>query len=206
MFGRRISDQEPLAHRLFGKTLGAVVLFVVEVAQVLVIALAIILPVRWFLIMPFIVKGASMEPNFYDNEYLIIDELSFDFREVERGEIVVFHPPTSDAQYYIKRVIGLPGEKIQIVDGKVMIYNDAFPNGFALEESYIEEYTYGRTPMIELGDGEYYVMGDNRDKSLDSRVFGPITQDHITGRVWIRGLPFDRAATFTVPEYVTETE
>lgn len=188
--------------RWFGPTLGAVALFLVEIVQIAVLALAIILPVRYFLIQPFIVKGASMEPNFYDSEYLIIDELTFHFRNPERGEIVVFRPPQheNDNLYYIKRVIGLPGETVEIRNGVITIYNNDVPNGFSLQESYISEVTEGRDRRT-LGPDEYYVMGDNRDASLDSRYFGAVSRDHLIGRVWVRGLPLDRATTFDVPTY-----
>lgn len=184
----------------FGPTLGAFALFVVEIVQIAVLALAIILPVRYFLIQPFIVKGASMEPNFYDSEYLIIDELTFHFRNPERGEIVVFRPPQHTDQYYIKRVIGLPGETVEIRNGVITIYNNDVPNGFALTESYISEVTEGRDRRT-LGPDEYYVMGDNRDASLDSRYFGAVPRENLVGRVWVRGLPIDRATTFAVPTY-----
>jgi len=183
-----------------GPSLGAFVLFIVEIVQIAVLALAIILPVRYFLIQPFIVKGASMEPNFYESEYLIIDELTFNFRTPERGEIIVFRPPEHEEQYYIKRVIGLPGEKVEIQNGIITIYTLDIPNGFVLNESYINEVTEGRDLRI-LGEDEYYVMGDNRDESLDSRFFGAVPLDHFIGRVWVRGLPIDRAATFAVPTY-----
>ena len=100
--------------RIFGATIGGAVVFVLEVAQVVIIAAAIIIPIRYFLIQPFIVKGASMEPNFSENEYLIIDELSYRFRDIERGEAVVLEPPTNEGEYYIKRIIGLPGETVEI--------------------------------------------------------------------------------------------
>jgi signal peptidase I len=186
--------------RWFGPTLGAFALFIAEIVQIAVLALAIILPVRYFLIQPFVVKGASMEPNFYDSEYLIIDELTFRFRNPERGEIVVFRPPQHEDQYYIKRVIGLPGETVEIRNGIITIYNEEFPNGFALEESYISEVTEGRDRKT-LGEGEYYLLGDNRDASLDSRYFGPVNIDEFIGRVWVRGLPFDRVSTFDIPTY-----
>ncbi len=184
----------------FGPSLGAFALFVAEIVQIAVLALAIILPVRYFLIQPFIVKGASMEPNFYDSEYLIIDELTFHFRDPERGEIIVFRPPQHDDQYYIKRVIALPGETIEIRNGVITIFNNDIPNGFVLNEAYIAEVTEGRDRKV-LGAEEYYVMGDNRDASLDSRYFGAVPRDHFIGRVWVRGFPIDRAATFAVPTY-----
>jgi len=186
--------------RVFGATLGGVVVFVLEVLQVVIIAAAIIIPIRYFLIQPFIVKGASMEPNFEENQYLIIDELSYRFRDIERGETIVFEPPTSIDQYYIKRVIGLPGETVEIKEGTIRIYNDEFPNGIVIDEDYIDEYTHGEEYVV-LSDTEYFVMGDNRDMSLDSRAIGPIPEDNIVGRVWIRGLPFSKAGVIDTPDY-----
>ncbi len=195
------AQAQPILERLLGPTLGAVAAFVLEIVQIAALALAIIIPVRYFLVQPFIVKGESMEPNFHDNEYLIIDELTFRFREPERGEIVVFHPPgANDSQYYIKRVIGLPGETIEVKDGKVIVANEENPNGFILEEDYLDDYTPGRDRRV-VGLDEYYLLGDNRDASLDSRAFGPVPKDNIVGRVWIRGLPLEKIGTFSLPEY-----
>lgn len=201
LFSRKqgVAEDHPFL-RWFGPTLGALALFVAEIVQIAVLALAIILPVRYFLIQPFVVKGASMEPNFYESEYLIIDELTFRFRNPERGEIVVFRPPQHEGQYYIKRVIALPGETLELRNGLITIYNDEYPNGFGLEETYITEVTEGRDRRT-LGAEEYYLMGDNRDASLDSRYFGAIHISDFIGRVWVRGLPFDRATTFDIPTY-----
>ncbi|MFH1766513.1 MAG: signal peptidase I [Patescibacteria group bacterium] len=199
-FYRKNTDQEPWVFRVFGASLGAVVLFLVEVAQIIILAAAIIIPVRYFLIQPFVVTGASMEPNFYDSEYLIIDEVSYRLRDIHRGEIVVFRPSNSPEQFYIKRVIGLPGETIQILEGEISIFNKEFPNGHALIEEYIEDYTNGQV-RVTLGLDEYYVLGDNRDASLDSRKIGPVSAESIIGRVWLRGLPLDRLGTISSPEY-----
>ena len=202
LFSTKNTPQEE--HRLIkwlGPSLGAFALFVAEILQIAILALAIILPVRYFLVQPFIVKGASMEPNFYDSEYLIIDEITFRFRDPERGEIIVFRPPQHSEQYYIKRVIGLPGETVEIRNGIITIYNNDIPNGFTLAESYISEVTEGRDRRV-LGNEEYYVMGDNRDASLDSRIFGAVPMENFIGRVWVRGLPVDRASTFAVPTYL----
>jgi signal peptidase I len=187
--------------RMFGPTLGAVATFVLEIVQIAALALAIILPVRYFLVQPFVVAGVSMEPNFADGEYLIIDELTFHFREPVRGEIVVFHPPAGDEkQFYIKRVIGLPGETVEVNDGKITIYNAENLNGFVLAEDYIEDHTPG-LDSVELGEEEYYLMGDNRNASFDSRAFGPVPRKNFIGRVWIRGLPLEKIGSFPVPEY-----
>ncbi len=185
----------------FGQIGGSMIFFVLEVVQIVVISAAIIIPIRYFLIQPFYVKGASMEPNFYDHEYLIIDELSYRFRTPERGEIVVFRYPRDPSQFFIKRVVGLPGETIEVTNGNVIIYTEEHPNGIVLEENYIDdEQTTGKI-RTTLGATEYYLLGDNRDESLDSRSFGPVSVSGIIGRVWVRGLPLSRMGTFALPTY-----
>ncbi len=176
--------------------------FFLELIQVVAISLAIIIPVRYFLIQPFYVKGASMEPNFFDHEYLIIDELSYRFHVPTRGDIVVFHYPNDPKNYFIKRVIGLPGETVEISGGQVKIYNDKNPNGIVLDEkAYLDDvYTSGsRTETLKAD--EYFVLGDNRPSSLDSRYFGPVGKAAIVGRVWLRGWPLESWKIFNPPSY-----
>lgn len=175
---------------------------VLEMVQVGAISLAIIIPVRWFLIQPFYVQGASMEPNFFDHEYLIVDELSYRFRPSARGEVVVFQYPNDPKQYFIKRVIGLPGETIEIMNGKVKIYNDKYPNGTVLDETaYLDQDFTASSQTVTLKAGEYFLLGDNRASSLDSRFFGPVKTSHIVGRVWVRGYPIDRWKSFAAHDY-----
>lgn len=172
--------------------------------KIVFISLVIIIPVRYFLIQPFYVKGASMEPNFYDREYLIIDEISYRLSEPERGDIVVFRYPLDPQEFFIKRLIGLPGESVQIKGGNVIIYNDENPNGVFLNEDYLSKdlKTYGLTEdLITLGDDQYFVLGDNRSSSKDSRSFGPVDKSFIIGKVLLRGLPFNRAKIFDAPKY-----
>jgi signal peptidase I len=179
-------------------------LFVLELIKIVVISLVIIIPIRYFLIQPFYVKGASMEPNFEDHEYLIIDEISYRFNAPGRGDILVFKYPRDPQQYFIKRLIGLPGEAMQIKDGSVVIYNSQFPEGFVLEEPYLAPglKTYGLTEeKIKLSDSEYFVLGDNRNASKDSRSFGPVDESFITGKVLLRGWPFDRVKLFEPQPY-----
>ncbi len=185
-------------HRLLHKFVD----YILELIQVVVISLAIILPVRYFLIQPFYVKGASMEPTFLDQEYLIIDELTYRFRNPERGEVVVFRYPNDPKQFFIKRVIALPGEKVKILGGKVLVYTTSQSDGFALDEPYLASglYTSGER-SFELGENEYFVLGDNRNSSLDSRIFGTLPRQMIVGRVWLRGWPLDRLAVFEKPVY-----
>lgn len=175
--------------------------FLFELIQVFAISLAIIIPVRYFLIQPFYVKGASMEPNFFDHEYLIIDELSYRFHAPVRGDIVVLRYPNDEKQFFIKRVIGLPGETVEVSGGKVKIFNNANPNGTVLDESIYLEQETATTQTTTLKSDEYFVMGDNRAASLDSRYFGPVKKDEIVGRVWFRGWPLDRWKVFATPNY-----
>ncbi len=178
--------------------------FVFELLKVVIISLAIIIPIRYFLIQPFYVKGASMEPNFYDHEYLIIDEISYRFRTPSRGEIVVFRYPRNPQEYFIKRIIGLPGEKIQIKDGSVYIYKVGQEEAEKLTENYLDGgvNTYAlNEDIINLEPDEYYVLGDNRNSSKDSRSFGPVNKSFITGRVILRGWPPARIGLFETPQY-----
>ncbi|MDO8621827.1 MAG: signal peptidase I [bacterium] len=170
--------------------------------RVVVVALAIIIPIRYFLIQPFYVKGASMEPNFEDHEYLIIDEISYRLREPQRGDIVVFRYPYDPTQFFIKRIIGLPGERVEIHDGTVRVANTAHPNGFLLSESYLASgVTTPGERIVALGTDEFFVLGDNRRQSFDSKDFGPIPRRAMIGRAWLRGWPIQRFGKFDQPEY-----
>lgn len=162
-----------------------------EILKVLLISLAIVLPIRYFIAQPFIVSGASMEPNFEDREYLIVDELSYHLRLPERGEPIIFRFPREPSQFYIKRVIGLPGETVLILGGKIQILNSEFPEGFTLQESYLgtEDIPVGPELRLELDDSQYFVLGDNRDSSSDSRIWGPLGKDLIVGRAFFRVWP-----------------
>jgi signal peptidase I len=187
----------------FHKYLKGFIEFIIETVKVVVISLAIILPIRYFLIQPFYVRGASMEPNFHDHEYLIIDEISYRFNEPNRGDIIVFKYPKDPSQYFIKRIIGLPTEKVEIKDGKIIIYNKENPLGKMVDESIYLDSIIITTPdnVTILEDNEYFVLGDNRQASLDSRRFGPVKKSSLIGKVWFRGWPFDRIGWFESPEY-----
>ncbi|MFH1426851.1 MAG: signal peptidase I [Candidatus Kerfeldbacteria bacterium] len=171
--------------------------FIWEVTKVVIISLAIIIPVRYFLVQPFYVKGASMEPNFHNYEYLIIDELSYRFDDPQRGDVVVLRNPTRPSQFFIKRIIGLPGETVEIANRNVYI------NGEELKETpYLNESveTFGNQ-VVTLQDREFFILGDNRSESLDSRVFGPIIRDEIIGRTWLRAWPITRLDHFSSTDY-----
>lgn len=135
-----------------------------------------------------------MEPNFENGDYLIIDEISYRFREPQRGEVVVFKYPKDPSQNFIKRVIGLPGETIEIKDGQIKVYKGDEIK--VLDESkYLSLDTSGSL-RAELKEDEYFVLGDNRPFSFDSRRFGVLPEDNIIGRVFLRAWPFASAALF----------
>jgi len=178
-------------------------IFLWEIIKVVIISLIIILPVRYFVIQPFYVKGASMEPNYYDHEYLIINEISYYFTEPERGEVVVFKYPNNLKEYFIKRIIGLPGERVEISNGQIKIYNQDHLQGMVLDEGYLDAWQQTTSNKnVQLKDGEYYMLGDNRLSSLDSRSFGPVKEKHLIGKVLFRGWPISRIGfPIALPEY-----
>jgi signal peptidase I len=174
--------------------------FIGELLHVVIISLAIILPVRYFLIQPFYVKGASMEPNFHDHEYLIINEIGYRFADPARGEIVVFRYPNDPRQFFIKRVIGLPGERVTVGGGVVTVYNTEHPDGWVLNEtSYLGDKVTSGSKDTKLGPDEYYLLGDNRASSLDSRTFGAVKREFIVGKAWLRGWPPEKIGVVDDP-------
>jgi len=184
------------------KTIRSFFLFVWEVIKIVIISLAIVLPIRYFLIQPFFVKGMSMEPNFDDGQYLIIDEISYRFEAPQRGDVIVFRNPRNTSEYYIKRVVGLPKETIEVIGGGIIVYNDQHPNGFALDEkNYLGDLKTGHDLKVTLESNQYFVLGDNRSASSDSRSWGPLDKDKIVGRVWVRVWPFETAKVFAAPSY-----
>lgn len=187
------SQEEPGAS--IGRSVGH---FFWELIKAFLIAMAIIVPIRYFLVQPFFVRGASMEPNFDDGEYLIVDQLSYRLREPERGEVIVFHYPQQPSQFFIKRIVGLPKERVVIENGAVKIFSDEYKQGVVLDEStYLSnEVRTGGSVDVQLADGEYFVLGDNRPASSDSRSWGELDREEIVGRTWIRAFPLDRVSVF----------
>lgn len=174
--------------------------FIWEIAKIVIIAALIVVPIRYFLFQPFFVRGQSMNPSFESGDYLIIDEITYRFRSPQRGEVIVFKSPQDPSQRFIKRIIGLPGETIEIKDGKVIIYTKDGPQ--VLDESnYLPDLLTGGNIRITLAEDEYFVLGDNRPFSFDSRRFGVLSEENIIGRVIFRAWPFADAVKFEVPTY-----
>jgi signal peptidase I len=188
--------------------------FLLEIIKVFILAVVIITPIRIFLFQPFFVQGASMEPNFEDGQYLIVNELGYKktnvgvggkdlftaqpFKELKRGDVVVFRYPKDPKQFFIKRVIGLPGETIKVSGGNVTISDSKNPSGFMLDESsYLAQglKTQGEE-TVDLNADQYFVMGDNRSYSHDSRAFGPVDKSLVIGKVLVRAWPFNKAAIY----------
>jgi len=177
--------------------------FFLEIVKIAVIALIIVLPIRYFLFQPFIVSGASMAPNFATGDYLIIDEISYRFSSPKRGDVVVFDADFIsgyEGQRFIKRVIGLPGETVNIANGEVQIIKDGQTT--VLTEGYLPKdlKTYG-DKNITLQANEYFVLGDNREYSYDSRMWGVVTRDNIVGKAFLRILPITSLSEIPSPVY-----
>jgi len=173
-----------------------------EVAEIAIIALGAVFVVRQFLVQPFLVSGASMSPNFSSGDYLMVDELTYRIRPPERGEVVVFRYPNDPSTFFIKRVIGLPGERVTVSDGKVVIYNTEEKSGLELKERYLPaDLSTQGSADVTLGPGEYFVMGDNRPYSFDSRSWGLLPATDIVGLARIRLWPINGIQLFGSPQY-----
>lgn len=155
-------------------------------------ALGIALFVRFFIAAPYVVSGASMEPTFDNWDYLITDRVSYRLGEPERGDVVIFKLPEEESRTLIKRVVGLPGETITIQGGTITITNQEHPEGFTLSEPYLSQENVGAILPLNttLKEGEYFVLGDNRRVSADSRVWGALPEKDIVGKVLVRLFPF----------------
>jgi signal peptidase I len=159
-----------------------------ELAKLVLLALVIVIPFRLYIAQPFIVDGASMDPTFKSGEYLIVDELTYRFKSPERGSILIFKYPRNPSKFFVKRVIGLPEETVIIEGGRIKIINAESPDGFYLEEPYVL-YDKHENLARTLSEAEYFVMGDNRLGSADSRIWGPVPAKNIVGRPIIRFYP-----------------
>jgi signal peptidase I len=162
---------------------------IAETIRFALISLLIVVPFRIFVAQPFIVEGASMNPTFIDGEYLIVDQISYRVREPKRGEIVIFKYPRDLSKYFIKRIIGLPNETIEVTDGHIFITGATSTERTELTEPYIDIDESPDEVKIKLKSTEYFVLGDNREASSDSRVWGPLQRGLIIGTPILRLYP-----------------
>ena len=168
--------------------------FFTELLKFAFVALCVVVPVRLFVAQPFIVSGESMVPTFQNSQYLIIDELSYHFDAVQRGDVVVFRYPRDTSQFFIKRIVGLPGETVHILDSSVEITKKD-GSKLSIPDTYITNHGNGGDQTYTVPQGNYFVMGDNRPESSDSRVWGFLPKADIVGRVFLRLLPLTSIAT-----------
>jgi signal peptidase I len=180
-----------------------VLIFFWEVIEIAIIAFASVFIIRTFIVQPFLVRGASMEPSFLNGDYLLIDEISMRFRDIRRGEAVVFRFPRDPNVFYIKRVIGLPNETVVIKDNTVTIKNSENPEGFVIQEPYVQAggVTGEEEVTFLVKENEYLAMGDNRSYSYDSRSWGAVPKDDIIGLVRIRLWPLSDLSLMEAPAY-----
>ena len=176
--------------------------FFLDIIEVVVFAVGIFFFIYLLIMRPHKISGQSMMPNFPDGEYLLTEKVTYYLRNPERGDVVVFTPPVSDTDEFIKRVIGLPGEQIMLKDGHVYI------NGNLLQEPYLRDtvVTQGGTFLSDnieytVPAGRYFLLGDNRPNSSDSRYWGPVTKSAISGRAWIIYWPVTNAGVVQKPIY-----
>lgn len=188
-------------------------IFLLETIKTVLVVTFFAIIIRTFLIQPFIVEGHSMETNYHSSDYLLIDKLSYRLRAPERSEVIVFVPPERPGENYIKRIVGLPNERVVINSGVITIYqNSDDTTGKTIDEYYLDDNikaSFQRVNQlvdITLKSDEYYVMGDNRVASTDSRVFGPIKESAIVGRSYIRLFPISDLSVFSAEDALNATE
>lgn len=173
-----------------------------DIGKTVITVLILAFLIRTFLFQPFVVEGQSMEPNFYNEEYLLVNRMTYRVGEPQRGDVVVFQAPNNPEYDYIKRIIGLPGESVRVQDEKIFI------NGELIDEDYINEtsssiFEESKNFKIDvtLKDDEYFVLGDNRDHSSDSRDWGTLPKNNIIGKAWVSIYPWDIFGFIPHPEY-----
>lgn len=168
-----------------------------EIVSFGLIILAVIL-FRIYVAEPYLVDGRSMYPTFETGDYLIVDKISYNFTEPKRDSVIIFKYPKDTKRSFIKRIIGLPGETVSLRQGKLTIINKENPDGFVINEPYVE-YKSEETLTVTLKDDEYFVMGDNRKESFDSRIWGPLNKKYMLGRPVLRLFTVSETRWFGIP-------
>jgi signal peptidase I len=154
-----------------------------EFGETIVLTLLIYFLVRTFLFENYRVLGHSMDPTLENDQFLVVNKLGYRFHEPERGDIIVFRDPRTDERKLIKRVIGLPGEVLEIKDGQVYV------DDYLLDESYVANPGRYSLPATPIPEGQYFVLGDNRNNSSDSHNWGTLSRREIVGQAWISYWP-----------------
>ena len=162
-----------------------------ELVRFALVALIIVVPIRVFVAEPFIVSGSSMVPTFENGDYLIIDKISYELGDPQRDDVVIFRYPGDPTKFFIKRIIGLPNETVDIKGNDVTIINEEHKEGFKLDQPFIKNFS-NNDMRFELKNDEYFVMGDNRNASSDSRYWGAVEKKLLQGKAFVRLLPINK--------------
>ena len=166
-----------------------------EIIQFILIIIFVVIPFRAFVAQPFVVSGDSMQPNFQTGDYLIVDQFTYHFTDPSRGDVIVFKYPNDTSKFFIKRIIGLPGETVTVKNEKVYITEDGSDEAILLDEPYIKDFRPDDMSIV-VTEGSYFVMGDNRLVSSDSRIWGLMDESYIKGRAFLRLFPFHHIGLF----------
>jgi signal peptidase I len=174
-------------------------MFVLDITQTFIVAFAFFLLIYGFVVQPHKVSGESMMSTLHDGELILTNKIEYRFRQPERGDVITFKAPKDPKKDYIKRIIGLPGEKIEISNNQIKIYNKEQPDGFILKETYLDDFQvtdpglyFRADEATEIPTNEYMTMGDNRLNSYDSRAWGTLKKEAIIGKAWFVYWPFNR--------------
>jgi signal peptidase I len=174
-------------------------MFILDITQTFIVAFAFFLIIYGFIVQPHRVSGESMMTTLRDGELILTNKIEYRTKKPERGDVITFKSPQDPKKDFIKRIIALPNERLEVTKNQIKIYNTEFPNGFILDESYLDAHqiTEGGGAFPEgvsrsIPPDEYVVMGDNRLNSFDSRSWGPLKKDAIIGKAWFVYWPLDR--------------
>lgn len=192
----------------FWKSLGEMIIYMIVIFFAVVI-------IRYVFISPFAVDGSSMEPNLHNGELIIVNKIGYgsifgkEIGEPKRGDIVVIIPPNAPTKHFVKRIIGLPGESLEFVNGDIIVYNEEHPSGVKLDESYLSSdissiYFGEGNKKIDIPERNYFVMGDNRSHSQDSRSFGPVNRQNIVGKTEAIIYPLNTIRVVHDPDYTID--
>lgn len=174
--------------------------FVMDILETIVFIGSLFIVIYLFILTPNQVKGASMEPTFYSGDYILTSRVTYKMRSPQRGDVVVFKSPRNPDIEYIKRVIGLPGDKVMIENGNILVNNKLIQENYISARTNLWEGGFVKEgAVLSIPSDEIFVMGDNRPRSSDSREFGPVTIDNIIGNVFFRYFPSNKVGSIKNP-------
>ena len=176
--------------------------FLLDIVETFVIALAMFVIMYLFLFQPHQVRGSSMYESFHDEEYLLTDKITYRLSEPKRGDVIIFRAPKQEDYDYIKRIVGLPGELIKVSNCHVFVNDQLLKESYLLENLCTSGGRFWQTDQnIPVPENQYFVLGDNRPRSSDSRDWGTVPRENIIGKAWYRYWPLERIGIVKKAEY-----